>query len=113
MRYEVVLRDETPVALITRNTDVKAAPTNLLTMETATTGIPGEVLHAQAEKDDGRWVWKVIVREGSDLTEYELNAETGAVIELERYYNAILELPASFRKLELELDDGRLQWDMD
>lgn len=114
MRYEVVMNGQTAIALITRNTAVQAAQTNALTAETATAAITGEILYAQAEKDDGRWTWKIIVQDGDDLIEYDLNAETGEVMEIEQYFSASKELPAkAYKKLDLELDDGRLEWDID
>lgn len=114
MRYEVVLDGQMPILLTTRNTAVKAAAANTLTAETAVSGITGEILYAQAEKDDGRWVWKIIVQEETDLVEYDLHAETGEIIEVERYFSATLALPsATYKRLDLELDDGRLEWDRD
>lgn len=114
LRYEVLTRDGIPVALITKNTAVKAAKANLLTAETLPDFITGEILHAHAEKDDGKWLWRVIVREGADLVEYDLNAETGEVKEMERYFSADLALPeGSSPNLDLEMDDGVLQWERD
>lgn len=114
MRYEVVLNGTAAVLLATRNTAIRPAAANTLTSETATAGIAGKILYAQAEKDDGRWVWKIIVQEETDLVEYDLNAETGEVIEMERYFSAALALPdRNYKRLDLELDDGRLQWDFD
>lgn len=114
MRYEVVVNSTSAVLLTTRNTAVKPSAANTLTAETATAGIIGEILYAQAEKDDGRWVWKLIVQEETDLVEYDLNAETGEIIEVERYFSATLELPTrTYKRLDLELDDGRLRWDFD
>jgi uncharacterized membrane protein YkoI len=114
MFYEVVTKKGTPIALTTRNAAVKPSKENLLTEEQALSGLVGEKLHARAEKDDGRWVWKVILREENDLVEYELNAETGEVIETERYFAAdIGEIPEKLKKPDLELEDGKLRWDKD
>ncbi len=114
MTYEVVMRDEAAVALTVQNTAIRAGKQNLLTQETATQNLPGTLLYAAAEKDDGRWIWKVILQEETDLVEYELNAETGEVMEVERYFSATLALPeGNYRTLDLELDDGQLRWDWD
>lgn len=54
MYYEVLMREGTPIALITRNTAVKPSKENKLTEEQALAGLSGEKLYAGAERDDGR-----------------------------------------------------------
>lgn len=114
MFYEVIVRDGKAIALITRNAAVKPSKENLLSEEEAVSGLAGEKLFAYAEKDDGRWVWKVILREENDLVEYELNAETGEMMETERYFDADVEqIPEQTKKPDPELEEGRLRWDRD
>ena len=114
MYYEVLMREGTPIALITRNTAVKPSKENTLTEEQALAGLSGEKLYAGAEREDGRWVWKVILREENDLVEYELNAENGEIIETERYFAAdIGPMPEKVKKPDLELEDGILRWEKD
>ena len=113
MRYEVIFANDTVVALTTRNKAVQPAKANLLTEETATLNLEGTVLYARAEKDDGNWVWKVIVQIETDLIEYELHGETGEILETEVYFGATITLPETDRSLDLEWDDGRLELDLD
>ena len=113
VRYEVIYKGNAVVALTVRNKVMKPAATNLLTAETAVMNLTGTVLYAQAEKEDGGWVWKVIVQNEKDVVEYELHAETGEVIESETYFNATVTLPDTYRSLDLEWDDGRIEVDRD
>ena len=114
MFYEVVLKEGRVIALKTHNAALKPAKENKLTEESAIAGLNGTVLYARAEKDDGRWLWKVIVQEEEGLAEYEMNAETGEVMETEMYFSAEIEMPPEgYRKLDLELEDGRLRWEKD
>ena len=114
MRYELLIRDDQPVALTIRNAALRPSPENTLTKEAAVSSVPGEILFAQAEKDDGRWTWKIIARVDNDLYEYDLHAETGEVIEAERYFNASLSLPeGTYKFLDLEWDDGKLRFERD
>ena len=113
MRYEVIYDGNAVVALTTRNKAVQPAKTNLLTEETATLNLEGTVLYAKAEKDDGGWVWKVIVQTETDLIEYELHGETGEILETEVYFGATITLPEAYRSLDLEWDDGRVKLDLD
>ena len=114
MRYEAAFRGETPVMLLTRNTALQGAKVNALTAQQAALNLPGEVLYAQAEKDDGLYVWKVIVQDGEDMVEYELNVQTGEILEVERYFAIALPLPEkAYARLDLELEDGAVQWELD
>ena len=113
MRYEAIYNGNAVVALTTRNKAVQPAKANLLTEETATQNLSGTVLYAKSEKDDGNWVWKVIVQTETDLIEYELHGETGEILETEVYFGATITLPETYRSLDLEWDDGKLELDRD
>lgn len=111
--YEVILDGEQAVALTEKNLALRPAKANALTQEKAIENIEGEILYVRAHREDGGWIWKVIVRQEEHLVEYELHAETGEIMEKEIYFSASLKLPETDRPLDLELDDGRLSWDWD
>lgn len=113
MRYEVIYSGNAVAALTVRSRAASPAKTNLLTAETAVINLPGTVLYAQAEREDGSWLWKVIVQNEENVIEYELHGETGEILETETYFSATIKLPTAFRSLDLEWDDGRLELDID
>jgi len=108
------LKDGVPLALTIDYLLIRPSKENTLSQEAIAAAIPGEILYAKAEKDDGRWSWKVIARQDQELFEYDLNAENGQIIEMEQYFGVSLELPeGSYRSLDLEWDDGLLGFDID
>jgi len=114
IRYDLLLKDGVPLALTIDYLLIRPSKENTLSQEAIAAAIPGEILYAKAEKDDGRWSWKVIARQDQELFEYDLNAENGQIIEMEQYFGVSLELPeGSYRSLDLEWDDGLLGFDID
>jgi len=57
----------------------------LAILQRATGYQPGEVIEVELERDDGRWLYEVkLLTPAGVLMEMELDAATGALIELER-----------------------------
>lgn len=54
-------------------------------LDAAQTHHPGEIIEVELERDDGRWIYELkLLGEQGLLLEMELDAATGALIELER-----------------------------
>ena len=78
-----------------------------------------ELIAAVEDRDDARYEWDLLITAGDDLAFYELDAETGAILDYEIFYGiastidlaAILEsnmANASVIEISLDADDGRL-----
>ncbi|MBQ4090513.1 MAG: PepSY domain-containing protein [Clostridia bacterium] len=78
-----------------------------------------ELIAAVEDRDDGRYEWDLLVKNGVDLAFYELDAATGDILDYELFYgladtidlNAILTANmanASVTEISLDADDGRL-----
>lgn len=133
VRYDIVLdaagnalarkAEQTKVRAAAQNSGEEAAVVQMAKAALAGVSPACEAVLAFAERDDGRWVWKVFLRDEKDLFELELNAETGEVKEYEQYFGAAAQalLPdavwnllkaergdGSLVAMDLEYDDGRL-----
>lgn len=78
-----------------------------------------ELIAAVEDRDDAHYEWDLLVTVGNDLAFYELDAESGAILDYEIFYGlasvidlaAILEsnmANASVTEISLDADDGRL-----
>jgi len=129
-------RDENGVytLLTDRNDKVRAldydaaarstAETVVLTAEEAfeylkATQPEAELISAAEDRDDGRYEYDLLVKNGDDLSLYELDAATGAILDYDIFYglaaNIDLEAVLSsnmanpvITSLSLDADDGRL-----
>lgn len=127
--YEAVLNpDGAPLMLKKEYRGVKGGERvqmSLSAMEAEALAVAGEgavIDYALQKADDKRHVWVFFVRRGEDAAEIEFNAETGALKEVEWYYDAaggLLPLDILARLTEekggvilteadLELEDGVL-----
>ena len=52
--------------------------------EIALSRVPGTVINIDIEKENGKILYNVEVRDGNGIAEIEIDAETGAVLEVER-----------------------------
>lgn len=54
-------------------------------IKVALADMPGKVIEAELEKDDGVMVWEIeLVNNQSELYEFEIDANSGAILESER-----------------------------
>lgn len=128
-RYEVLLdKSGAAVLLKTEYAGVKGGDEAVLDASAAEAAVLARADAGAAVdfsllvQDDRRWFWTVFVVSGTDLAEYELNAQTGEMVDAEVYYGASAGvLPSAFAAqlaqekgsisltdLELECDDGKL-----
>ena len=128
-QYEVVMTaDGAPLLLKTAYTGVKGSESAVLDEAAAVSAAlahAGEGASADLAlltRSDKRYLWTVFVVNGADVLEYEINAGTGEIREVEVYYGAsggvlpsalLAKLKAdkgdiTLTDMDLELDDGRL-----
>ena len=91
--YEYEINANTGAILETEKED-KSKKAGLFQAETlsldkaskvALADMPGKVIEAELEKDDDETVWEIeLVNANNEIYEYEINANTGAILESER-----------------------------
>lgn len=50
----------------------------------ATARVPGALVASELEREHGRWIWSFEIRTASAVMEVNVDAETGAVVEVSR-----------------------------
>ncbi|MBV8886375.1 MAG: PepSY domain-containing protein [Chroococcidiopsidaceae cyanobacterium CP_BM_RX_35] len=81
----IVIAIATVGTLLLPTASFAAARITAAQAETAALGrIPGKALSAKYEYEDGRWQYAVLVQQGRDLYEVEVNAQNGRVMDSER-----------------------------
>ena len=53
-------------------------------IEIALGKVSGRVIEVETEREDGRLLYEIAIKDGSDITEVEIDAETGEILEIER-----------------------------